>query len=700
MNSNILKLMVCATIPVALLSCKKDEEPVKTDYIISQYENNELPEKISFNGGTFKVNVKVDTLTKSNIEVFLPWQYRLVIGGEAQEAVKIEKPTKTFEVNVPENYTESTRTVAVEAMFTDMETFNANGDATPGEWKQIASAEQDCGLFLIEDFWWAKGNIDLKDGKFIIAEKMSDPGLFFKKGSSYGIRPVDGAYDGTAYTPEPVKIEMKDIPSDSDSDDPCTKMSPELRLPTYMEAYYLYYQEDTDSEHSLDGIKGRTFKEAPGYFLPYTGAMFIDTGKMDHQYDNAYGGYWIDGRSYDNEHMVYVISDTYSMIFYDLTNNALGSVRCVKNIRQPSYVSHKLTPEKLEANTGFELEVETDPGEFALYEATLISDTQEEKTSTCTPKVTKASFNVSANTEKADKTWKLFINSKFTGKTFVQPAIQDYAFYVSHTPAKNDYKAFTLTVNIDTDLGKVAVEARGSDGNTYSKDASRFNPVAEIPIPENTKTTDRTFSIFINGIDTGKKVVQAGAPAADGWSVIWSTGYLTIKDGAYTFAGPKEHGMYFKWRSKYGIDLGQNIKGTSKYPGKAYGPKEETISYTAISKDDTDPCSLVLPAGTWRLPTAEEMTEMTKGGSVDTKTGAYYTCTDGKQTVCLMAGGQLKKDGSGVMSPTNVFVWTGTKASDGKCQYLMWMSSASGVPKIAGLTLNDAAHQVRCVKSK
>lgn len=36
MNSNILKLMVCATIPVALLSCKKDEEPVKTDYIISQ----------------------------------------------------------------------------------------------------------------------------------------------------------------------------------------------------------------------------------------------------------------------------------------------------------------------------------------------------------------------------------------------------------------------------------------------------------------------------------------------------------------------------------------------------------------------------------------------------------------------------------------------------------------------------------------
>ena len=34
MNSNILKLMVCATIPVALISSKKEEYPVKTYYII------------------------------------------------------------------------------------------------------------------------------------------------------------------------------------------------------------------------------------------------------------------------------------------------------------------------------------------------------------------------------------------------------------------------------------------------------------------------------------------------------------------------------------------------------------------------------------------------------------------------------------------------------------------------------------------
>lgn len=35
-------------------------------------------------------------------------------------------------------------------------------------------------------------------------------------------------------------------------------------------------------------------------------------------------------------------------------------------------------------------------------------------------------------------------------------------------------------------------------------------------------------------------------------SVIWSPGYLTVKDGAYAFAGPKEVGMFFKWKSRYG----------------------------------------------------------------------------------------------------------------------------------------------------
>ena len=263
----------------------------------------------------------------------------------------------------------------------------------------------------------------------------------------------------------------------------------------------------------VEGVNGVHYRGSE-LFLPFNGYVNIASGALMGK--NQTGARWGLGSDYNDNGMILTSNLEYSIApSFDLVGENLASVRCVKNIRQPSYVSHKLTPEKLEANTGFELEVETDPGEFALYEATLISDTQEEKTSTCTPKVTEASFNVSANTEKTDKTWKLFINSKFTGKTFVQPAIQDYAFYVSHTPTKNDHKAFTLTVKIDTDLGKVAVEARGSDGNTYSKDASRFNPIAEIPIPENTKTTDRTFSIFINGIDTGKKVVQAGAPAAD-----------------------------------------------------------------------------------------------------------------------------------------------------------------------------------------
>lgn len=698
MNSTLIKALALIAVPMSLLSCKKDES---TDYIRSQYESSDLPELISYNGGTFQVNVKLDTLTKAHSEVFLPWEYRLVIGDNVSEPVKMTAPAKSFEVNVPANYTENKRTVTVEAIFTDVPEDTAEAEPAEKDWVKVAAAEQDCALVLIEDFCWAKGNLTLKDGKFIIAEKMSDPGLFFKKGSSYGIQPVSGAYDGTAYTPEPVKIAMSDIPEDNDDDDPCTKMDPGLRTPTYMEAYYLYYQEDIDNEHELDGVRGRGFKEAAGYFLPYTGVMYKETGKTEPKYDNTYGAYWVNGRDYDGNHMIYVISDEYSMLHYDLSNIALGSVRCVKNIKQPGYISHTLTPSTLEPNKGFTLEVETEPGEFALYEAVLLSNMEDEKISTCTKKVTTAKFDIDPNNATEEKIWKLFINNKFTGKTFVQPAIQDYAFYVSHTPTKNDYKAFTLSVKIDTDLGKVDVEAKGSDGNTYSKTASRFAPVAEIPVPENTKATDRTFSIWVNGTNTGKTVVQEGAPSADGWSVIWSTGYLTVKDGAYTFASPDEHGMYFKWRSGYAIDLGQNITSTSKYSGKAYCPEETTIAYTAIPKDIEDPCAKVLPAGTWRLPTADEMTEMTKGGSVETENGVYYTCTDGEQRIKLLAGGQLKKEGTGVMSPTNVFVWTGSKdAATGKCQYLMWMSSASGVPKIASLSLNDAAFQVRCVKSK
>lgn len=91
----------------------------------------------------------------------------------------------------------------------------------------------------------------------------------------------------------------------------------------------------------------------------------------------------------------------------------------------------------------------------------------------------------------------------------------------------------------------------------------------------------------------------------------WSEGYLTVVDGAYTFAEPKERGMYFKWKSKYGIKFEGTVSSSTKYQGVVYGPDEQSIpNYADVPYGDVDPCSLVAPAGTWRMPTSEQLLEL------------------------------------------------------------------------------------------
>lgn len=551
---------------------------------------------------------------------------------------------------------------------------------------------------LIEDFYWAKGNITLKDGKFAIAENMSDAGLYFKKGSSYGVSSEPDTYDGLAYTPSRVKIDLAAIPENDPADDPCAKVDPGLRLPTYEEAYYLYYQEDLDKEHTLNGVKGVGFKNCD-YFLPYAGTMSKTDGTISKK--NSYGAYWLDGESYEGDRSIYVISDEYSMIYYDLSNTNLASVRCVKNIKQPSLVSY--SPTTVPDYKEFELEVVTDPGEFALYEVVLLSDFNDETKMSCTQKVTTVKFKMKPNDRKEDKTWKIFINGKYTGKTFVQPAISDYAFYAGHTPSSHDYTAFSLSVTVDTDMNKVPVEIKGDDGYSSLKEVSRTSPTVSFPISENTASKDRVLTIYVNGENTGKTVVQAAAPNPDGFSVIWSPGYLTVKDGAYAFAGPKEVGMFFKWKSRYGVDLGQDMNSSLKYSGKAYGPEETMIAYADIKPDEVDPCSLVLPANTWRLPTTEEFLNLTKGGSKEWKTESYRMCSDGEQNVYLAASGQLNKAGTGVFMPKRIFVWTGdagAKADNGK--FLLWyFTSEEAEAKVTDNGINkNQGLQVRCVRDK
>ncbi len=699
MSKKVMSLLAAAALSALLFSCGKEE--VSVEYVHTSYEKSDFPETISFNGGTFKFSFAADTvkLTKSDAPIFLAWKYRVNVGEATGEPVEITSKTDEVEISVPANYTENTRRISVEAAFTPAPENYGDEPSSDVVWKEVASATQDVALVLIEDFYWAKGNITLKDGKFAIAENMSDAGLFFKKGSSYGVSSEPDSYDGVAYTPARVKIDLSAIPENDPTDDPCAKVDPGLRLPTYEEAYYLYYQEDLDNEHTLNGVKGMGYKECD-FFMPYAGTLAKADGSISMR--NEYGAYWLDGDSYDGEHAIYIVSDNYSMIYYDLANTNLGSVRCVKNIRQPKLVSY--SPAKVDDYKEFELEVVTDPGEFALYEVVLQSDFNDVTKMSCTQKVTTVKFKMAPNDRKEDKTWKIFVNGKYTGKSFVQPAISDYAFYVGHTPSSHDYTAFSLSVTVDTDMNKVPVEIKGDDGYSSLKEVSRNSPTISFPISENTASKERVLTIYINGESTGKTVVQGAAPEASKFSVVWSEGYLTVKDGAYTFAAPKEKGMYFKWKSRYGIDLGQDVKSTSAYPGKAYGPEETTIAYADIKPDEVDPCSLVLPTGTWRLPTEDDFVELTKGGSKESVKDKYHMCTDGEQTVYLASAGQFKKAGSGVLSPASVFVWTSTPSTkSGNAKYLMWTfltTSGNGSPKIATGTDKNQGLQVRCVRDK
>lgn len=161
--------------------------------------------------------------------------------------------------------------------------------------------------------------------------------------------------------------------------------------------------------------------------------------------------------------------------------------------------------------------------------------------------------------------------------------------------------------------------------------------------------------------------------------------------------------MFFKWKSRYGVDLGQDMKSSLKYSGKAYCPEGTTIAYTDIKPGEEDPCSLVLPAGTWRLPSTEEFLNLTKGGSKEWKTESYRMCSDGEQNVYLAASCQLNKAGTGVFMPKRIFVWTGdagAKADNGK--FLLWyFTSEEAEAKVTDSGINkNQGLQVRCVRDK
>ena len=200
-------------------------------------------------------------------------------------------------------------------------------------------------------------------------------------------------------------------------------------------------------------------------------------------------------------------------------------------------------------------------------------------------------------------------------------------------------------------------------------------------------------------MDTKKTVKQGKQVVPLVYSVVWSEGYLTVRDGAYVFAAPKERGMYFKYKSQYGFALPDPLESKPKYGGVVYGPTATEMAYADIPYGDTDPCSLVAPAGTWRMPTADELIELTSEGSKEFVVDTYRLCSDGEQDVYLVPSGQ--STGSSLMLPTASLMWSSDAGDAGKARYLAWSNTATGEPKVSsGGTSQANSMMVRCVRAK
>lgn len=606
-----------ATPPRWIRIVEAEQEPALKDYCVTEYDSTTIPETVPYNGGGYKLGFTTSIETRAADPIFVEWQYRVTLGDKVGDPVAVTERTESIDVEIAGNYTENERNIVVEM---------ADAGAEP-QWTKIVEARQEAALVLTAGFYWAKGNVTLMDGKFAVADKMSDLGLYFRQGSKYGVPSDGGSYAGTAYTP-------------------------------------------------------------------------LASGQISGK--SQFGGYWGLGANYAGEGVIYVLNADYSMVDYDLAGTNMASLRCVKNIRQPSYVSH--TPASVTDNASFKLTVKTDPGEFPAYEVDIEAEDGEIRSIDASSSETEVTLTVPKNDEVGNREWRLFINRVYSGISFVQPGKKNYVDYISHSPSKATYEAFTLSVKCESDLASFPVVIKGSDGLELTQNGSKENPTVSFSVPENAGE-ERTLAIWVNGSDTGKSVRQEANPATDAFSVTWSEGYLTVVDGAYTFAEPKERGMYFKWKSKYGIKFEGTVSSSTKYQGVVYGPDEQSIpNYADVPYGDVDPCSLVAPAGTWRMPTSEQLLELVADGAKEFEPYAFRMCSDGMQNIYMVPSGQLYKDGTKTMLPNIISVWTADESATkpGQYCYLAWSTaSTTNNPSVsAGGVVPATAMMVRCVRSK
>lgn len=634
----------------------------------------------NWEGGEFNVNVNPDFMHQAGIK---EWSYRVIYDGETQQEETVTDGIANVKIKLPVNLSHEKRRIQ-----TDVKMPMTIGGLP--EWQPVVDMQQAAGLIELAGIYWTRGNLTVRDGKFVVATKPEDPGFLFKHGSTYGIPSDGGRYTGKAYTPEEIEITIADIPENNG--DPCKLISGgDLRMPSFYEMNRLYEESFNSDMIERDEIFGQSFGGGK-LFFPYSGVCEVKTGNFILKNEGA--GYWHSGvNTFGSGGMLNFTKD--DILLYYSDGVSMMSVRCVSNIREATYVSH--TPETLEKSGAFSVTVVSDPGDMIDYKAALVDVEYDYEIKAfardSSPEVT---IEVPANEELFDVVYEIYVNDNPTGKRITHPGMTDYGYYKSHTPTGTvPADAFTLTVSCTTDMDALDVEVKADDGLSVKGVASKTNPSVQIPVPENTGRDDRVLKIYVNGKDTKLSLIQE-RPLA--FAVIWSPGYLTVKDGAYAFAGEQELGMYFKYGSRYGLTLDSTGK---KYSGTAYGPEAESKAYDDVTNEEVDPCSLVAPAGTWRMPSREEWEDMFTYDFLFLR-DKYRAYTDKKQTIYITPSGSLNTTG-GIANAQWAKVWSTTQhVTDATKNYSVigTFSSETTVFNCTIGTVHNQALMVRCVKAR
>ncbi len=686
-----MKTTLALLLPLALAAfaaCGGDHAPdERVVERLAAFDGTDMPAVVPWTGGTYAVRVHFEAVTRDVCRDG-PWSVRLTVDGIPQEAHRCEERSEAT-LRIPANCSEKVRRLAIELCV----------DAR--SWIEAARSDQEAGLVEVAGTWWTRGNLalalpaeDEKAYRFVVADTPQQQGLFFNHLSAFGVRSDEAVYSGVAYTPEPVPTPLEALPEGDG--DPCRQIGDGgLRTPTFGELHALFSLRDAEAA-TVDGVTGLGF-DGGRLFLPFAGACDRLSGTI--AYRGTHGGYWGIGADPEGRGAVLFLSTEYAGLDYS-AGKSLASVRCVKDTRMPAYLSH--TPESAPSGAAVRLTVHTDPGDAERYSVGLLSEGGVERQDEATARQPAVVFDLPANESPDRVVYRILVDGDDTGQVFEQAGLAGYARYVSHAPQQAGYEAFTLTVTCRSDLDAFPVRITDGNGLDETVPASAAQPVAVFHVPENTSSQARTIAIGVNGADTGVRVVQQ-APSApvEQLSVVWSSGYITVREGNYAFSGERERGLYFKYGSRYGmtIDTPEPATGSS-YSGTAYAPEPMQIPYAELPAGQVDPCTLVAPSGTWRMPTAGEWEELL-GYGFDFEPGAYRCYTDGRQQVYLAPSGSIKEGGTGMLGTAFVRVWSSTPKTD--TTYLTLSGGLSSVSSVFGVTVGakaEAAMMVRCVRSR